>query len=206
MFTHRGDGVDVVDPGARHQEGRRDQPQVRVRMQALGEAAPGPVLRAPDEPHAHGVALDVATDAHHVRWTAEPCRFVVASVKRLRPASVVLLPPAPAVGSGYPAHEPADAAGPILTQHEVPVIGDDAVRDEPDRVPLQALFEYLQERPVIRWALKDGLLDDTAVDDVKERRSERRALNSRHSWASTLSNARAVGRRVGRGDGGDRDA
>jgi len=51
----------------------------------------------------------------------------------------------------------------------MPVIGEDTVGDEADRVPLEALAEDLQKRAIILRTHQQRGFSDTAVDDVNKR-------------------------------------
>jgi len=76
--------------------------------------------------------------------------------------------PADGMGSSYPLHELDQGYCVRRFHHKVPVVRENAVRDEPQGMSLKALTQYVQEGPIIGTATKDWHLPDAPVNDVEE--------------------------------------
>jgi hypothetical protein len=170
----------MVNPGIGYQEGRRDERKAGFRPQSLGQAAPGPVLGPADEAGAKWVAFDVPTYTHQVRHLFDRLGSEPSLVDGPLPDGSPPTVPACGVGSSYPLHEAGEGFGARWTHDEVPVVGEDAVGDEPHRVQLQSFVKDGQKGPIIGWTLKNRDLADAAVYHVEEARSERRSCSSWH--------------------------
>jgi hypothetical protein len=141
--------VDVPNPGLRRHEGSSAQGQGRGGAQTIRQAAPGPVLGPADEAHGECVPLDVPADAEQPIWSAHGLQRAALEVNR-RPFQAWASPLQPSVmGSCYPCDQPCESRCTRGTEHEVPVIVHDGVREQREWMPFEPFTHNLQEVAVI---------------------------------------------------------
>jgi hypothetical protein len=163
---------------------RRHERQLGRRAQAVGQAAPRPVLRASDEAGPKRVPLDVPTHAHELARFLDRIGLEATLVDGSLTDAVAVAAPPPRVGSAYPIHQLRQPVRVGRTQDEVELVRQNAVGDEPYGMLPKALLEHGQKGPIIGGALKERRLTHAAIDDVKEPRRRRVVRSSRHSRAS----------------------
>jgi len=143
------------------------QRDARLRAQPVGKAAPGPVLRATHQTRAQRVALYIPADMHQVRDALHRTAEVPALVHRALPDRVAMMMPTHRVGRGYPLHEPRERQRSLRLDDEVPMVAEDAVRQEAHGILLQAFFKGRQERAIVGWTAEDCRLSDASIDHVE---------------------------------------
>ena len=82
-----------------------------------------------------------------------------------RPAAVT---PSDAMGNGYPVHQLRQLEGTVRTQDEMPVIRENAVRKQADRMTGQTLSQDRQKRAIVIRSGEDVRLADAAIVHMKE--------------------------------------
>src|SRR5581483_11713021 len=122
-------------PRLRGQKRRRRERDLAAAVAAFREAAPRPVLRATDEPGAQSVAFDVPAGAHELVGRANGDALEAALIDGPLADGLTMMLPSHGMGNGYPVQELRERAGIDRAQHQVPVIREDAVRQQPRRVP-----------------------------------------------------------------------
>jgi hypothetical protein len=131
-----------------------------------------------------GVAFDVSARAYDIRGFFERLGFEPSLVDRPLSNGAAMTVMADGMGNRYPVHQSGEARRVRRTHDQVPVVGEDTVGKQPQRMPLQASFEHSEKGPVVVWAQEDGHLADAAIDDMKEVSPERAAKTSGHAMAS----------------------
>jgi hypothetical protein len=165
--------VHVVNPRIGHEKWRRHERQPPIGSQAFRETAPRPVLRPAHEPRTQRVALDVAAGAHQDIKRVDRMALESTLIHRTladRPAAVT---PSDAMGNGYPVHQLRQLEGTVRTQDEMPVIRENAVRKEADRMTCQTLSQDRQKRAIVIRSGEDVRLTDAAIVHMKEGCGER---------------------------------
>jgi hypothetical protein len=141
--------IDVPNPGLGRHEGGSAQRQGRGGAQTICQAAPRPVLCATDEAHSECVPLDVPADAEQAIWSADGLQRAAFEVNRSPfQAWASALQPS-GMGSCYPCDQPRESRCTRGTEHEVPVIVHDGVREQREWMPFEPFTHNLQKVPVI---------------------------------------------------------
>jgi hypothetical protein len=83
---------------------------------------------------------------------------------------LVLTMPAAGVGSRYSVHQSRQGLGPGWTRDQLPLVGEQAVGDQPDGVPPLGVLKQHQERPIVPRTHEDRHIAYTASDDVEKGR------------------------------------
>jgi hypothetical protein len=166
-------GVHIVNPRIRHEKRRRHERQSPIGPQTFRETAPRPVLRPAHEPRTQRVALDVAAGAHQdikrVDRMALESTLIYGTLSDC-PAAVT---PSDAMGNGYPVQEFRQLEGTVRTQDQMPVIRENAVRKQADRMTCQALSQDRQKRAIVIRSREDVRLADAAIVYMEEGCGER---------------------------------
>ena len=99
-----------------------------------------------------------------------------------RPAAnrPVLTMPADRVGRGYPVHEVDERLRSPRFEHHVPVVGENGIGQQADRVSPETIVKHGEKGPVVRASHEEWGLPNAAVDDMYVGCGERVTSNSRH--------------------------
>jgi hypothetical protein len=156
--------IDMPNPGLRRHEGGSAQRQSRGGAQAIGQAAPRPVLRSPNQSCGECVPFDVPADAQHPIWSADRLHGEALRIDRraTQAWSSALQPDG--MGSCYPRDQPRESCGTRGSDHEMPVIVHDGIREQREWMLFEPFTHNLQEIPII-------------LRPEKQRRRERRSMN-----------------------------
>lgn len=109
----------------------------------FGQTAPGPVLRAFHEAGPEGVTLHAPAHLHQFGRTPNRAGVKAPLVHWALAVRPVKHMPAHGMGAGYPSHEARERIGVGRTQHDVPVIGHDAVGEQAHRIARESLGQGL---------------------------------------------------------------
>jgi len=147
-------------------------------------AAPGPVLGPavggrPHQPGAQRVAFDVTADGEQVLAVLDGEGFVGALVEVASALGVVVGVPPPDVGGGQAVHVPAQVAGVMRPQHQVPVVGHEAVGEQAHGHVRVGLGHGALEGVVVRRLGEQLAAGVASVDDMEDHPAR---LNPRRAW------------------------
>jgi hypothetical protein len=154
-------------------------------VKPIRQAAPRPVLRTSDQACGQSIAFDVSARAYDVRGFLEGLGFEPPLVDGPLSNGAAMMVIADGMGNRYPMHQPRQARWVRWTHDQMPVVRENAVGKQPNRMPFQARLEHRQKGPVVVWAQEDRRLADAAIDNVEEVTSERAPKTSGHTMAST---------------------
>jgi hypothetical protein len=132
----------MIEPGLRHQNPGRYERQVFQHPEALRCTAPRPVLDVADQPERHGTTFD--RHAMPDQFAARSQRHRDDGLWRYSESLLGRCPP----GSCYPAQQLIEWLGARRTHDHVPRIGQQAVREQADRMRGQPLLQCLEKRAV----------------------------------------------------------
>lgn len=170
----------MVGPGCGGEERRRRQRNPGIEMKPLRQAAPGPVLRATDELRRQRIPFDIPAHANELRRAPDRERLETALIERFLPDGLVSTMPSNRMGSSYPSHEPRKGRRGRCVDHQVPVVGEHAVRHESHRIPFEACAENPEKRAIVERARENREPAHSSVDDVEEWAGQRMARATRH--------------------------
>ena len=108
------------------------------------------------------------------RKTLEP-----ALVNRSGARRMVMGVPALRVGDGEESHEFAELAVPLWPEHEVPMVGHQAIGDEARRQELASPLDYPLHRQIVRLILEELAASHGTVKNVVSQSARR---NPQSSW------------------------
>ena len=173
-------GIHVFDPGAGGEERRRLQWEITVGSKAIGEAAPRPVFSAAHQRASQRVPLDIAARAHEGVGPLQRHGEVAPLIDGPLSHRLVIPVPPDCVGSRYPVHEADELVSSRRLEHEMPVIGHDAVGEQLHRISGEPFLQDCDERAIIRAARENRHAPDAAIDNVDVRCEQVTALLSSH--------------------------
>jgi hypothetical protein len=104
-------------------------------VQALGQAAPRPILGPADETRLDGVAFNKAGNAHEVMRRRERPDVELGSGHGNRTALTAAV--AHVAGLGYPSQQRPERRGVFDTQNQMPMVWQEAERHQPRRISRQ---------------------------------------------------------------------
>src|SRR5713101_3117484 len=97
----------------------------------LRQSRPRPVLRTGYKTCAKSIAFDVSADSGEISGTFKRLRMESTLIDRSLPNGLMATMPADCMGSSYPLHELDQGYCVRRFHHKVPVVRENAVRDEP---------------------------------------------------------------------------
>jgi hypothetical protein len=157
----------MPNPGLRRHEGGSAERQRRGGAQTIREAAPRPVLRSANEPGGKCVPFDVAAHAEQAIWSADRLHGEALRIyRRATQAWPSALQPS-GMGSCYPCDEPRESPGSRGTEHQMPVIVHDGVREQRKWMPFEPFTHNLQEVPIILRPEKQRGLEFSSMNHMK---------------------------------------
>lgn len=131
--------------------------------------APSPVLGVLDEACPHGVQINIAANLQHISVAIDQDRFeapLEQMAKSLVPAVTLL-----GINAIHVTHESREIC-PMSLEHEVVVIGHQAIRETSGIETFQGLSNDIEERPSVSVVFEDRLTPVAARGYVIERTRE----------------------------------
>jgi hypothetical protein len=157
----------MPNPRLRRHERGPAQRQRRRGAQTIGQAAPWPVLRAPNEPCSECVPFDVPADAEQPVWRGHRLQGEALLINRVAIQSRPGALESGGMGSCYPLDQPCESRRSHRTEHEMPVIIHHAVREQRQWMTLEPFTHNLQEVPIILRPRKQRGREQRSMNDVK---------------------------------------
>ncbi len=135
-------------------------------LSSTPQTRPAPVLCTNDQIRAQRIALDVP--AHDQKMTIRLHRegFEAPLVQMAGSGRAMMCMPALGVGQRHPGHELGELPISPWPQHEMPVVGHDAVGEDPHRHACVRLAKHALKRLEVRWLFKDRQARIGAIEDV----------------------------------------
>lgn len=127
-----------MNPGAGRQELSARERYGPVTSEPICQTSPRPVLRSVNQTRRQRVTFDIPTDANQRPGLINDKRLESALIDRAVPNC--LLPPAKSdrMGSGYPMQQGGKLVRSRRTDHQMPVVGQHAVRNDGDWMSFQS--------------------------------------------------------------------
>jgi hypothetical protein len=175
----------VIDPRLRRQKPGWLERDFRGGTQALGEAAPRPVLRPSDETGGERVSLDIPARLDEIAKPVERHRSVTPLIHGALSDRVAQAMPPDGMGSRDPMHEADERIRSRGFNDQMPVIREDAESDETDRKAPQAFLQDAEKGPIIWRAPEDRDFSHAAIEHMKERSFETGSTTPRHNGTSS---------------------
>ena len=157
----------MPNPGLRRHEGGSAERQRRGRAQTVRQAAPRPVLRAANEALGECVPFDVAAYTQQPIWSADRLHGEAFQIYRCATQGWPIALQPDGMGSCYPCDEPRESHGTRSTEHEMPVVVHDAVREQWNWMTFEPFTHNLQEVPIILRPEKQRGRECSSMDHVK---------------------------------------
>jgi hypothetical protein len=158
----------MIDPSGRAEKRRGRERQPWAAGEAIGDAAPRPVLCSMDEAGLQRIALDIPADAYENGGLVDWRRFEAPLIDGPVAACMAALMQPHRMGSRDPMHQSRKVVRARLRQHEVPVIRQDAVAQELGRMALEAVAQNGKESAIITRRAEKRLLSHRSIQHVKK--------------------------------------
>src|SRR5208337_4868110 len=149
------------------------------------QAAPAPVFCSLDQVRPQGITLDVAASGEEVLVALDRERFEPALVHVAASPGVPLGVPPLGVGQSQPANESRELSVLPRPDNQVPVIGHDAVGQQPCSRAIDGLFQDPLKRLVVLVFLKDRHPRVGAIEDMVDQATVIRSFRSAHVAKAT---------------------
>lgn len=125
-----------------------------VLLLPMKQTRPSPLFRSSAQIGSQSIAFDVPTDRQKMVVFLNGERFESPLVKVPRSRRSVMRVPALSVSQGQPAHEPRQIPVLARPQHQMPVIGHQAVRKHPHVASLASFPQHILKRRIIFRLMK----------------------------------------------------
>lgn len=164
-FGRRLRSIDAREPIGRcghrpRRQRRQDDTGVRRGcVHAQSQAAPAPILRPPDEAGAQRIAFDVTAERQEMALAPsvglDRKALVCPLIQVPAPGGVAVFVPSADVRHGEALHESAEIAVIARAQHQVPMVGHQAVGEQLDRHHRQHLGEALFKGRIVTGTVEE---------------------------------------------------
>ena len=165
---------------ARHRPFAEERCRQRVLALPVKEARPRPLFRARTQVGPQRVALDVPAHREKVIVLLDRKRLESPLIEMTGPGGSVVRMPALRVRQSQPTHEPRQVAVCTRPQHQVPVIGHQAIRQHPHVAAFASFLQHRLERRVIFRLAKDLSAGVRPVQGMKHHPAIIRSFGSPH--------------------------